>query len=276
MVARRFNEADVDFEAIDGDLAKLAPPKLSAERRPGPSARPHGRATGQGRHGGADARSAEGARHRDRRAQSQGLHRQGRAAGTQDGEVRGERHGFGRKAATPSKRHGAKRRAPEGDIAQRAMSRRRSWGERGNGISARRAPSNCCEFVREGKAARGALLRGRSVSDAPRCASARRGERAAERTRSGATEPRRREGGVLPSSPASEARSERKRAEAPGIVTRRAKTAKRASWSRAGRSRARRNRARRPARRAGRAPVLDQLDRRSGRYRAVIHAIGWE
>ena len=29
MVARRFNEADVDFEAIDGDLAKLAPPKLT-------------------------------------------------------------------------------------------------------------------------------------------------------------------------------------------------------------------------------------------------------
>ncbi len=29
MVARRFNEADVDFEAIDGDLSKLAPPKLS-------------------------------------------------------------------------------------------------------------------------------------------------------------------------------------------------------------------------------------------------------
>ena len=29
MVARRFNEADVDFEGIDGDLAKLAPPKLS-------------------------------------------------------------------------------------------------------------------------------------------------------------------------------------------------------------------------------------------------------
>ncbi len=29
MVARRFNEADIDFEAIDGDLAKLAPPKLS-------------------------------------------------------------------------------------------------------------------------------------------------------------------------------------------------------------------------------------------------------
>ena len=29
MVARRFNEADIDFEGIDGDLAKLAPPKLS-------------------------------------------------------------------------------------------------------------------------------------------------------------------------------------------------------------------------------------------------------
>ena len=29
MVARRFNEADIDFEAIDVDLAKLAPPKLS-------------------------------------------------------------------------------------------------------------------------------------------------------------------------------------------------------------------------------------------------------
>ena len=29
MVARRFNESDVDFEAIDGDLAKLAPPKLT-------------------------------------------------------------------------------------------------------------------------------------------------------------------------------------------------------------------------------------------------------
>ena len=28
-MARRFNESDIDFEAIDGDLAKLAPPKLS-------------------------------------------------------------------------------------------------------------------------------------------------------------------------------------------------------------------------------------------------------
>ena len=29
MVVRRFNESDIDFDAIDADLAKLAPPKLS-------------------------------------------------------------------------------------------------------------------------------------------------------------------------------------------------------------------------------------------------------
>ena len=29
MATRRFNETDIDFDAIDGDLAKLAPPKLS-------------------------------------------------------------------------------------------------------------------------------------------------------------------------------------------------------------------------------------------------------
>lgn len=29
IVARRYNETDVDFEAIDADLAKLAPPKMS-------------------------------------------------------------------------------------------------------------------------------------------------------------------------------------------------------------------------------------------------------
>jgi transposase len=29
MVVRRFNESDVDFEAIDAELAKLTPPKLS-------------------------------------------------------------------------------------------------------------------------------------------------------------------------------------------------------------------------------------------------------
>ena len=29
MPAKRFNEADIDFAAIDGELAKLVPPKLS-------------------------------------------------------------------------------------------------------------------------------------------------------------------------------------------------------------------------------------------------------
>ena len=29
MPAKRFNEADIDFNAIDGELAKLVPPKLS-------------------------------------------------------------------------------------------------------------------------------------------------------------------------------------------------------------------------------------------------------
>ena len=29
MVVRRYNESDIDFEAIDANLAKLAPPKLS-------------------------------------------------------------------------------------------------------------------------------------------------------------------------------------------------------------------------------------------------------
>ncbi len=29
MAARRFNETDIDFDGIDGELAKLAPPKLS-------------------------------------------------------------------------------------------------------------------------------------------------------------------------------------------------------------------------------------------------------
>ena len=29
MPAKRFNEADIDFDALDGELAKLVPPKLS-------------------------------------------------------------------------------------------------------------------------------------------------------------------------------------------------------------------------------------------------------
>ena len=66
MVARRFNESDIDFEAIDADLAKLAPPKLSLKDVLDRLARADARATGQGRHGGADARGAEGAGHRNR------------------------------------------------------------------------------------------------------------------------------------------------------------------------------------------------------------------
>ena len=73
---------------------------------------------------------------------------------------------------------------------------------------------------------------------------------------SGATEPRRRKEGALPSAPAS-ARDRH----------RTAKTAKRASWSRAWRSRARRNRARRPVRRTGRAP--NPSGRRRERRQAV-------
>ena len=31
MPAKRFNEADIDFDAMDGELAKLVPPKLSLD-----------------------------------------------------------------------------------------------------------------------------------------------------------------------------------------------------------------------------------------------------
>ena len=37
MPAKRFNEADIDFDAIDGEL-KLVPPKLSLADVPDPSA----------------------------------------------------------------------------------------------------------------------------------------------------------------------------------------------------------------------------------------------
>ena len=32
MPAKRFNEADIDFDAIDGELAKLVPPNTTGER----------------------------------------------------------------------------------------------------------------------------------------------------------------------------------------------------------------------------------------------------
>ena len=55
MPAKRFNEADIDFDAIDGELAKLVPPKLSLTDVAGPFAEAIGRATGQGRYGGSNA-----------------------------------------------------------------------------------------------------------------------------------------------------------------------------------------------------------------------------
>ena len=39
MPARQFNEGDIDFEAIDADLAKLVAPKLSLKDVLGPVAR---------------------------------------------------------------------------------------------------------------------------------------------------------------------------------------------------------------------------------------------
>ena len=59
MVARRFNESDVDFEAIDGDLAKLAPPKLTLKTS-WTVCETAWSSNGQGRHGGADTRGADG------------------------------------------------------------------------------------------------------------------------------------------------------------------------------------------------------------------------
>ena len=95
MVARRFNEADVDFEAIDGDLAKLAPPKLTLKDVLDRLRERMLEQRAEGRHGGADTRSADGKGHRNRGKKPEGLPRQGRAAGTQDGEVDGECLGFG-------------------------------------------------------------------------------------------------------------------------------------------------------------------------------------
>ena len=55
MPAKRFNEADIDFDAIDGELAKLEPPKLSLTECTGPFAEAAGQATGEGSDGGSNA-----------------------------------------------------------------------------------------------------------------------------------------------------------------------------------------------------------------------------
>ena len=49
MPAKRFNEADIDFDAMDGELAKLVPPKLSLTDVLDRLREAAGRATGQGR-----------------------------------------------------------------------------------------------------------------------------------------------------------------------------------------------------------------------------------
>ena len=127
---------------------------------------------------------------------------------------------------------------------------------------------DCCEIVREGEAPKGGE-KGASGDGAKRRAAMRLGKASgrAAGDGSGATEQLQREDRVFLRLHR-QARSERQRAEAAGIVTRRAKTAKRASWSRAGRSRVRRNRARRPVRRTGRAP--GPSEQRIGRWSAVI------
>ena len=55
MPAKRFNEADIDFNAIDGELAKLVPPKLSLTDVLDRLRKRLVEATGQGGDGGSDA-----------------------------------------------------------------------------------------------------------------------------------------------------------------------------------------------------------------------------
>ena len=136
MVARRFNESDVDFEAIDGDLAKLAPPKLSLkdvldrlrdrmveQRAKGVTvAQMHEVLKAQGIEIGERSLKAflDKASCRDARPRRPWRRRRERS-----------------REAIRSERHGAKRRAREGDIARRAMSRGRysSWSMLGTDAS---------------------------------------------------------------------------------------------------------------------------------------------
>ena len=74
---------------------KTGAAEAGPEGRSGPSARANARAAGQGRDGGPDARSAEGTRYRDRRAEPEGVPRQGRAAGTEGGQGGGAGCGNG-------------------------------------------------------------------------------------------------------------------------------------------------------------------------------------
>ena len=141
MAAKRFNETDIDFEAIDGELAKLVPPKLSLKDV---LDRLRGRMVEQQAKGVTVAQ----------------MHEVLKAQGIQIGErslkvflEKGERRDARRRRpwrrrreakreATRSEGHGAECRGREGDIARRARSRRRytvGWieGEKaGNGDGA--------------------------------------------------------------------------------------------------------------------------------------------
>ena len=89
MVVRRYNKSDIDFEAIDTDFAKLAPPKLTLKevldrlRERMLEQRARGVTVAQ-MHEVLKARGIELGR-----AQPEGLSRQGGAAGAEGGEGRG-------------------------------------------------------------------------------------------------------------------------------------------------------------------------------------------
>ena len=171
-----------------------------------------------------------------------------------------------RKAAIRSEGHGAKRRAREGDIARRAMSRgryamRRILGKMASNGDGASAPSllrgrggrRAAEGRREGRE------RGASKCGAKRRTAMRespRWERAAG-DGSGATEPRWR---LCTGSTARTGKRSAQRASASGVRQGSSpegrRPRQRASWRRAGRSRARRNRARRPVVRPGGRPYF--------------------
>ena len=100
MPARRFNETDIDFEAIEGDLAKLAPPKLSLKDV---LDRLRDRMVEQRAKGVTVAQMHEVLKARGIEIGERSLKdvpRQGRASGTQDGEVRraGSGNGVGQRS----------------------------------------------------------------------------------------------------------------------------------------------------------------------------------
>ena len=155
MAARRFNETDIDFEGIDGDLAKLAPPKLSLKDV---LDRLRDRMVEQRAKGVTVAQMHEVLKARGIEIGERSL-----KAFLDKGELPGRKAAKSVANATASEeggirseRHGAKRRAREGDIARRAMSRgryamRRTW-ERARATAMARQRRACCEAA--GKASR--------------------------------------------------------------------------------------------------------------------------